>query len=958
MACSALSLPALANEECGTATTGKVTCMPTGTPLPQVRYEGVEDFEVVLGSGVEVDGSALPEGETAVVVYGNGTITLTAEDGTLITAYGAWPAVDVVSTDGPVSVKLDAVLGSVHAASGGDVNLTANLVDGGIDAQSFGGNITVDVTDTVTVGPGGTGIHGYATDGNVNIGANRVFTAGDFSTGILGISDHGDVVIDNNFVRAEGLFAHGIVGQSLGGDVWIATNTTTVEGEGSGAIIGFAVDGDVHVDAGYVSKGGNFGVGIAAFSVNGSGFVSADTVSTFGDYARAIDVQVDGDATVNANYLSTNGSGSDGLNIEAAGAANVDIGRIATFGSDSYGVRIIANEDVNVKLSNATIFGPGSAALYATAGFDGDINAYVKDIWTYDTTNEWFAVGLNTQDGDVNALMEGTVNAASGYAITTSSLTGRSYVKVAQGANVYGGTTALDSAAGGGARFAILGTVDSGNGPVIRVQGSQIAAGAADVRIGETGKVHGYMQLTDSNDVVSNAGTWRADGISQFGAGNDRVSNAGAVALDGAATSMTFSGLERFENAGRIDLVNGRTEDLFRTDGALHGAGGTIGVDLDLATGKSDTIHAGSFSGVSVLDLDLVGRGSALGLSDVRVAISDSAQNGGELMLSDRSRNKGFVGFSLRWDGADSWVLESDLADQAYLAGAVPAGVRDLWRQGVQSVSSHLVTTHDDEDTNGLWIQYVGGDLDGTSKLSHSLGARELEWTGSHKGVQAGLELAFGNWRTGVTGGIADASMDLGGTEETRLDTMNVGLYAQYFGDGWFATGIVRGERVDVESRWGSIGLNAQGDGSTVGVSLEGGYRFDLDKFYIEPHARLSWVDMRLPEQAGTSGSVRWEDSALATSELGLRFGARAAWRGLSPYASMSFAQESGSHDETIYDLGFETVRVTDEGDRAFGRFAAGMEWSVGRFGLYGEVEGRVGDMEGVGGRVGMKFRF
>lgn len=89
-----------------------------------------------------------------------------------------------------------------------------------------------------------------------------------------------------------------------------------------------------------------------------------------------------------------------------------------------------------------------------------------------------------------------------------------------------------------------------------------------------------------------------------------------------------------------------------------------------------------------------------------------------------------------------------------------------------------------------------------------------------------------------------------------------------------------------------------------------------------------------------------------------MRFGAGEPWRGLRPYASMSYARESGSPDETIYDLGSETVHVTDQGDRAFGRFAAGMDWMLGRFDLYGEVEGRVGDMEGVGGRAGMKLRF
>ena len=59
-----------------------------------------------------------------------------------------------------------------------------------------------------------------------------------------------------------------------------------------------------------------------------------------------------------------------------------------------------------------------------------------------------------------------------------------------------------------------------------------------------------------------------------------------------------------------------------------------------------------------------------------------------------------------------------------------------------------------------------------------------------------------------------------------------------------------------------------------------------------------------------------------------------------------------------MYDTGFETVRVSDEGGRAFGRFAGGATWTLGRVDLYGEVEARVGDMEGTGGRIGARVRF
>jgi len=420
---------------------------------------------------------------------------------------------------------------------------------------------------------------------------------------------------------------------------------------------------------------------------------------------------------------------------------------------------------------------------------------------------------------------------------------------------------------------------------------------------------------------------------------------------------MSFEGLEQFDNAGRVSLRNGRTGDVFAIDGTLHGNGGTLAVDVDIVHGKADRIDVGALSGTNALELDLVGRGPLLGMSGVELLTSQGAQTGDELVLANGSRNVGFVGFRLAYDGLSSWTLESDLADEAYLAAAIPSGVRDVWRQGVQSVSTHLAATHDDVDASGVWFQVVGGDFEGTSHLSHALGERELEWQGNHDGLQVGAEMTIGNWRAGITGGYGKATMDLGGGEETQLDSLNAGLYARYADDGWFLNAVMRGDRVDLDTNWQSIGLQAQGDGSAFGYEIEGGHRFTLSRMWIEPSVRIAYIDVSLPDQDGASGDVHWEDSAVSTGELGLRIGTD-GWKGVRPYASMSIAREFGGKDATVYDLGFDTVRVTDEGERAFSRFAGGAEWSIGRFDLYGEIEARVGDMEGVGGRLGARIRF
>ena len=88
VACAGLSLPALATDECGAPVPGgQVVCAPKGAddpPVPRLHYFRVSDFELLLKSGFSVDGSLSKDGETAVIVYGEGAVTLTAEDGTVI----------------------------------------------------------------------------------------------------------------------------------------------------------------------------------------------------------------------------------------------------------------------------------------------------------------------------------------------------------------------------------------------------------------------------------------------------------------------------------------------------------------------------------------------------------------------------------------------------------------------------------------------------------------------------------------------------------------------------------------------------------------------------------------------------------------------------------------------------------------------------------------------------------
>lgn len=964
LACASVSLPAFADEECGAAAPGgQVVCEPAGSdPVPQVRYTGVEDFELVLRPGFAVDGNALPEGDTAVVVYGSGAITLTAEDGSLIQAHDNWPAVDVVSDSGPVNVRVDRVFGGnvgVAALAAGDVTVWANHVTGGtaIEAVSTGGNVHVDVA-RVDSGAFGSGVLALAEAGDVTVLAGEAVSTGDFGAGIDATSYNGSVSVQAGYVRAEGIGGRAIQAVSYeGGDTWVDVGTAAAIGDGGAAIVAAAGLGDVHVRAGWASTMGAEGVGIGVIAFNGAVTVEVDGLGTDGDLSRGLDISALYDVSVLNGTAFTTGAFADAMSIETVGDVAVRSQRLTTYGDEATGLRVLTGGDIAVDIDEISTYGVRSSALQLSNDA-GDIAVRIGSVTTWAETGDWFAIGLSSNTGDVALQVDELVQAGSGTAITMGSMLGNTHVLVAEGARVHGAGTAIDASAGGTGRIDVAGHVSSDFGPVVSFTENYEGDGVADLRIGATGTLEGWLRLGGNADSVANGGEFLSAGTSDFGAGNDRFLNAGLIALRGDADEIRFSGLETLENRGRIDLANGLAGDRFAIDGNLLGAGGVIAIDLDVETGAADRIEVGKLSGTNLLSIDLAGRGPLLGMQGIQVLSSGSAQSGDELQLAADSRNLGFVGFRLEHDGLDSWTLDSDLTDAAYLAGAVPTAVRDAWHQGVQAVTRHLDATQHLADSAGAWLQVVGGDFDGRSDFSHAQGSRELEWQGSQQGLQGGLEGHFGNWRAGVTAGVGKAEMDLGGAEGNEFDGANAGVYARYQRDGWFAGAVLRADRLSLEADWASIGLQDDGDGSVLGLQFEGGRRFAFSRAWVEPSLRLSWTDLSLPELDGASGDVAWQDGSRATGELGLSVGLAEAWKGLRPYATMAIAREFGGADRTAYDTAFDDVVVDAEGGRSYGRFAAGLSWTVGAVDLFGEVEARTGDIEGGTGRIGARVRF
>jgi hypothetical protein len=963
--------PALAQEACGPAEEGgTITCAATEEPYTGLRYESVTDFTLLLEEGVVVDASLSdPETQQAgILVHGEGAISVVAEGNATVRG-SLYPGMDVLSGSGPVTVRADQVYADIEggtaisAIAWGDVDVSANHAEGqnGIVAESQDGNVSISVL-TATGGWGGVGVWARTLASDISIDAREARVDGDYARGIYAATESGIVNIDAGYAFANGVGSHAISAEAIGnGNLNIRAGNASAMGEGSAAIVAISSFGGIDIAAGSAYQTGDYGVGIGAYAMEeGSVRLSVEQLATQGEFSRGVDIAARYDVTLEVGDLATHGSESNGVNVETTGTVVADIGAIRTYGLGSYGMSIVTGDAVDVEIGSIDTHGESSAALYVQ-GDTGAIDARVGTAISHAESGDFFLIGINTGAGNISLTVEEAARTATGVAITTASYEGTVTINVAEGASVYGSRTAINSATAAGTRINIAGTVESLTGPVIEIV-NEDADGIADIRIAATGQVLGTILFDDRSDTLTNAGAFLTSGESDFGGGNDRFANSGTIALrDDQATAISLAGLERLDNDGTISLVNGRTGDTLTLDGTLHGAAGSeLAVDLDLVNGETDLIAVNDLSGTSALHLNILGRTSGLGLDGLRVITSQSQETGEELVLAPESEELGFVRFALEYDGRDGWVLATDLNDAAYLGGAMAAGVRDLWHLGVDALSTHLLATRENEDAAGVWIQAVGSDLKSKSSLSHSRGSRDLAWNGSHEGVQLGGEKRFGGWQVGFTAGYGSARLSLGKDDHSRFGIFNAGVYASYARDGWFGGAMLRADLVDIESNWTSIGLEDKGDGTTIGVNLEGGYRTDLGGVWFEPALRLSWVNVSLPGQEGEYGDVRWESGSGVSGDIGLRIGAREEWLGipLRPFLTMSLTHDFGGGDEAVIDLGTEEARVSARDGRTYGRFGGGLGYTAGRVDLYTEVDGRFGDIEGVSGVIGARMRF
>jgi outer membrane autotransporter protein len=974
----------------------------------------------VKADSVETEGKQAA-GVVAVSNYGDigidiGTIVTKGEGAAAIYAYaGGAPK----AGDSTTSIKAGSITTSGEYSSG----VVAIGASEGVDFD-------IDVGDVSTAGTASRGVFGYAL-GDISVKAGTIATKGDGASGVEAVSFYGDIKVSAGSISTEGNVATGIYASTLTGDVIVDAGDISTLGDIASGVRAFSRTGDVMVTGnGDISTKGNNSYGILAFgdgsiTIDNKGDVRTDGDSAHGLYAlgrgggvttitNSGSVSVDGDYSTAIRALgsysgggikivSTGDVSATGANVggivgviprsrgggSTAPSIDIDAGKVTVSGSPAVGilalnywgdVRIRADE---VKAEGSG-FGISSMAL-------GNIDVEVRNV-------ESGGRGIFLSSGGGNTLtVTGNVIAKNHVAIEMGAGSGQSVLNIAKGATVIGGgkRNPADDPYTGPGNAIIIGS-DSGvvinNAGTIRNVGDRYTIFVTDryasdwtpipgagSAINNSGILEGNLRLTAGKDVVNNSGEFEATKDSVFGDGEDIFVNSGIVRIGSAAvtaslarapekgSSVTFAGLERFENSGTIDMRNGIAGDQFVLPGAFIGSGAsTLAVDIGGASSDQLVIEGAASGSTNVVVATLPGKATLFAgpVSIIKVGAGSAA----DAFKLDKA-DMGFIQYNMRYDAVTgTYSLGTQVGSSAYRLAKLNEAAQAIWDKSAQAWSTHMAELRDaDGAGKRLWGQMFGGVVDRDSAIDGA----PLDYRQDFFGAQLGYDLGGSEGEDsaaifGVTGGYLSSKQRFEGADE-RADfgALNLAGYGSYRGKRVFANLLAQYSRYWIDAR-GGIGTGRWSDstgGDAYGLQGEVGVRLGSEKFFVEPVATLAWQNSSIDAIEAFSHRIDFDDNSAVTGKVGARIGAaigKAEGTQAVLYARGNYVHAFDGKAGLLFSSGNVSQSIVTPQAGDYGEAAIGLNiLSKGPVSGFIEGDATVGSgTKGGGGRVGVRFKF
>lgn len=772
------------------------------------------------------------------------------------------------------------VLARVVGPTSGRVTLLETLGD-----RATGIDIAADPTACVLIGAGacdvdlaadqvttrGNGAAAILIDAPAMVLANigSILTTGDNATGlgivtnptlclVVGPGACGIRVVTGP-VQTGGNGSTGVDVDGGGDPVDVTTGPVTTRGDDSPGV-DVDNDGPTTVTTGPVTTGGDASPGVAVDGGDGPITVGTGPIVTVGDDAPGIDVAGSGPITIVTGSVNTGGDRSPGIDVDGgAGPAVVTTGPITTGGAASNGIDITTTTgSQTITAGPITVTGPGSNGIVASSGCA--------------------AIGI---------VATGPIMSAQGSGIVASSAC----------------SVAVTTLSGGPVSGAVAGiAVASGTGSTVMI-GDRVSGGTAVdangassvVTINPTGTLVGRVDLTDAEDRLVNLGRFEAAGTSAFGGGTDVFANAGELVVQPAGV-VVFTGLERTENSGLIDLRNGRSGDALILSGDFVGTGAsTIGLDVAIAAGaaSADTVTiAGAATGNTTILASTLGIQPNVLVNGLVLVDAGPGSTPNAFILGGLPASSDLVGYALAFDPATStYVLFGTPSDAAYELVKAGEGARqisyrtdDVWSGHMRSLRDAAGGGADEPRRRGsaLWGQMFGSLSRSRSRQDVATFGQVREVLLDHRqdfyGGQLGYDIGGidnrGGSVFGLTAGYASSTLDFrGSADRIEYDAANVGLYAGLVAGPAFVNVVGRYEHYWARAVLPDAGIRRAFDGHGWGGRAEAGLRLGGDRFYAEPTVSVDYAHTNLDTLDVAPTAIDFDRADGLRGSAGLRLG-------------------------------------------------------------------------------------
>jgi len=964
--------PARAADECGVVGVGG-TASCNALSYPDGIAYVVDDLTINVGQAAMQPGAvtistigasrpAISNGFNASVagdlrIYATGDITITTQGDF---SSGIFQRADSTGMNPPATAIVIS-----------DANITTDgFQSGGIQSFINGSDTLASVTSTgtiLTLQDRSTGV-GVAALNAIAIVSGSITTHGDFSYGIAATA--ANMTVDSSAeIETYGVRAHGLRLSSNGPSTVVITGDVTTHGDQSVALLQSvsspAVTLDIHSQLTTYGGNGAHGIRVAAFTgqatlnLHASATVTTQTAGSHG-------------ITSDHNYLSFT-TAIDGL--------------VVTNGDGAHGVRSLG-------------FGY-DADFFLTLGEGGRITTNgvaAHGIYAYNGC-DYYGMGCGIQrltvSGDV------TASGADAFAI---SLAG---IEDGVGGSVYANVTITESGDaiggsgnGGGLDLDVPLAVVSISGNLSATSDLAIRSDGGVADIDSSGVVIGRLDLGGGADRFDNAaaGAWYArGGDSDFGDGADTLTNLGLISVIG---DQSWFGIETLLNDGRLSLQEADAGAFNSHPGSFEtltiaggfGGVGRLGLDTFLGdeTSLSDVVVIeDAVSGTTLVEIANAGGPGALTAgSGIRVIdVSQGTTDGDDFLLAGPVMAGAFE-YDLVLEDDGIWYLQSaavagemltpyvapqlvalsgwhlqtgalherlgEVRDQLAGPGAQTAA---LGRDDLQQASAF--GGYGGGAHQGFWLRALGAGLelepDGSLPIEQSSsglqGGYDLGWRDSIRPgdlLLVGGSLGFGSHRGELRG--ADSEVELFGP--------TLGAYATWLSGGLHVDLVARADLLDAHLAAPLSGTDDSTRLTTLGGSIEIGYRAELGGLYLEPQVQLAYAHSWSGDlEDGSGAAIELDGAGSLRGRVGARVGGPldlGGWQ-VKPYL------EANLHHEFLGEAEVTVTGVTAASDLggSFGSVGGGFETEAlgEHLSLYLDVDYLFGEnTRGVAGIVGARI--